>query len=180
MLQNAHITDIDQGVELGSQMDNLVRERGQSLYLPLRPLHMFLAAAMEAASLHPVLATEAIGTVVDVDIWNGEICNLEMFGSFVPPMIRLNYEQLADIMNNGNSAADIKQVDWKNLRLRSKFTHFLCEKLDLRRSNRNFRTAASGSNGRENTFSDANIQPQGVVSVRGMKSGQRLQLSWQK
>lgn len=164
-----HITDVDQAVKSGSQMDSLARERGQSLYLPLRPLHMFPAAAMEAASFSPVLATEAISTVVDVDIRRGEICNWEVFASVIPPVIRLNYEQLDDIMNNANGAADINQVDQNNLRLLSKITPFLCEKLDQRRNNRKFRTAASGSNGRENIFDDADIQPRGVASVRIMK-----------
>lgn len=67
-----HVADVDETVRSGSSIDELAKERGQSLYLPLKPLHMLPAAAMDAASFDTSSPTEGITAVMDVDVMSGE------------------------------------------------------------------------------------------------------------
>lgn len=61
-----HVADVDAVVQAGGAMDQVAYDRGESMYLPRRPLHMIPPAAMEAASFSPVLFGFALTISLDI------------------------------------------------------------------------------------------------------------------
>ena len=77
-----HIADVDDVVRSGSSVDNLARERGFSLYLPLKPLHMLPAAVMEAASFSMMKPTKAVTISIDVDLVSESVSDWQVYGIY--------------------------------------------------------------------------------------------------
>lgn len=106
-----HIADVDAVVGAGTAMDTLACERGESLYLPARPLHMLPAAAMEAASFSKELPNETVAVQMDVDIGARELVDWDVFLAVVGPVRRLTYDGL-------NAAlSDVRKAPRSSVRL---------------------------------------------------------------
>ncbi|GAB0496999.1 hypothetical protein MMPV_008322 [Pyropia vietnamensis] len=99
-----HIADVDAVVGAGTAMDKLAYERGESLYLPARPLHMLPAAAMEAAGFSKELPTETVAVQMDVDIGARELVDWDVFLAVVGPVRRLTYDGLNLALNDVRKA----------------------------------------------------------------------------
>lgn len=167
-----HVADVDEVVKSGSPLDELARERGQSLYLPLKPLHMLPAAAMDAASFSPSIPTEAITVLIDFDLEEEVICNWEVFASVLPPVKCLNFDQLDEVLDGVSKDATLDEKDIENLKLLARVAPLLAEKLDQRRPRRKQRTAIFRVNG-ESLFDDTDVEPRSVASVRIVKRNDR-------
>lgn len=166
-----HVTDVDEVVKSGSPMDDLAKERGQSLYLPLKPLHMLPAAAMDAASFSSSVPTEAISVMIDFDVENDLIQNWEVFASVVPPVRRLTYDQFDIALQKGADHAQISEEECEDLRQFAVIAPRLAEKLDRRTTRRRQRSATSGPEGVPIT--DGGSETKGVISVRIVKRADR-------
>lgn len=112
-----NITDVDEYVKAGSAIDAIARERGQSLYLPLKPLHMLPPIVMEAASFSTTLPMEAITIMIDLDIDKNELHNWELFPSIVPAVVRINYEQFDNIISGDGESTGFKDEEHADLKL---------------------------------------------------------------
>lgn len=167
-----HIADVDEVVKSGSAIDSLARERGQSLYLPLKPLHMLPAAAMDAASFSSVVPNEAITVLVDFDVESEMIRKWEVFASIVPPVTRLNYDQFDAALEDGATAALIQDEDCDNLRVLAKTAPFLAERLDQRRTRRRQKPGGARLNGQASQDED-DQEAKGIASVRLVKRGEK-------
>lgn len=167
-----HIADVDQVVKSGSAIDELARERGQSLYLPLKPLHMLPAAAMEAASFSSSFPTEAITVLMDFDVINEVISNWEVFSSVVPPVTRLNYDQFDAALEDGAAAAQITEEDCHNLRHLARTAPLLAERLDQRRLRRKQKPGGVRLDNSSN-FDDEVPESRGIASVRLVKRNEK-------
>jgi RNB domain len=133
-----HVADVDETVRSGSAIDELAKERGQSLYLPLKPLHMLPAAAMDAASFSTAFPTEGITAVMDVDVSTGEMYFWEVFASLVPPVVRVNYDQFdaALAAPEKEATCDLSPEVMRDLKKIADVSSILAEKLDTRRNAR--------------------------------------------
>lgn len=167
-----HVADVDQVVKSGSAIDELARERGQSLYLPLKPLHMLPAAAMDAASFSSLVPTEAITVLVDFDMENDVIQNWEVFASIIPPVTRLNYEQFDAALDTDAAAAPISEKDCTNLRILAQTSPLLAERLDQRRLRRKQKPGGKRLYKNPNP-SDDHEEAKGIASVRLVKRSEK-------
>lgn len=138
-----HITDVDEYVKSGSAIDAIARERGQSLYLPLKPLHMLPPPAMDAASFSTSLPVEAITIMIDLDLDKNELHKWQLFPSVVPPVIRINYEQFDNIIKGDAKAIGLSREELADLQLIAKMASRLPAKLDTRRLRRREHTPHS-------------------------------------
>lgn len=163
-----HITDVDQVVRHGSPIDDLARERGQSLYLPLKPLHMLPASAMDAASFSSTFPAEAITVMVDFDYENDVIRDWEVFASIIPPVKRLNYEQFDLALEKGAEAAQITEEQCEDLRQIARVAPLLAEKLDRRKGGRKQKSANRWLETYDDYESEAR-KDKSVASVRLVK-----------
>lgn len=178
-----HIADVDEIVRTGSALDELAKERGQSLYLPLKPLHMLPAAAMDAASFSTSLPSEAITVMVEFDVESEAVRNWEVFPSVVPPVKRINYEQYDVALERGAKAAQLKEDEFDDLRNIAWVAPLLAEKLDNRRNRRKrgLRQSDEGGENANNSRLDG-FEERGIASVRlikrtnktGMRDGSRM------
>lgn len=167
-----HVTDVDEVVKSGSPMDELARERGQSLYLPLKPLHMLPVAIMEAACFNTDMAAEAITVLIELRMESGVICNWEVFPSILPPVRRLTYQDFSTILGGESPFSDLDPEDCENLKLIGKVAPLLAKKLDQRRPNRKLKS--NGSQGTDgNALSNVDFEPKGVAAVRLTKRSAR-------
>lgn len=171
-----HVTDVDEVVKSGSAIDSLAKERGQSLYLPLKPLHMLPAAAMDAASFSSTFPTHAITVMIDFDFVKDTVSNWEVFASMVPPVKRLNYTQLDYAIENNAQAADISEEECEDLRLMAKVAPLLATKLDHRRSRRKGKVGVSRLEG----FSDESTENMDSKAVAGVRLVNRTDRSTSK
>lgn len=158
---SVHVADVDEVVRSGSAMDRLAKERGESLYLPLKPLHMLPAAAMDAASFSTVVPTEAITASMEVDMVTGEFKAWEVFASLVPPVTRINYDQYDAALSRKNQALISEEIQ-RDLQAIAKVVPLLVNKLDTRRTARknresNLRTSDSAGN-RQSTESPSALE----------------------
>lgn len=169
---SVHIADVDEVVKSSSAIDALARERGQSLYLPLKPLHMLPAAAMDAASFSSAAPTEAITVLIDFDLEKGMIQNWEVFASVVPPVTRLNYDQFDAALEDGMEAAQMSEEDCYNLRILAKTAPLLAERLDQRRMRRKQKPGGVRLKGQRNVDDDEK-EAKGIASVRLVKRGEK-------
>ncbi|CAN8070609.1 unnamed protein product [Agarophyton chilense] len=164
-----HITDVDEVVKPGSAIDKLARERGMSLYLPLRPLHMLPAAAMDAASFSSNLATEAITIEVDFDLETEALLSWKIYPSLVPPVKRIDYKQFDAVLTKNAQAADVSQDEFDDLHLLAKIAPGLAAKLNKRPLRRNRKY--NGNELDEPTkFERDIIDSKSIASVRLVKS----------
>eukprot|EP00177_Eucheuma_denticulatum_P003347 GFKZ01006048.1.p1 GENE.GFKZ01006048.1~~GFKZ01006048.1.p1 ORF type:complete len:892 (+),score=90.91 GFKZ01006048.1:312-2987(+) len=167
-----HVTDVDEVVKSGSPIDELARERGQSLYLPLKPLHMLPAAIMEAACFNTNMPAEAITVLIELRIDSGVICNWEVFPSILPAVKRLTYEEFSAVLEEKSSFSNLGPDDCENLKLIGRLAPILALKLDQRRPNRKLKS--NGSQGTDdNIFSNVDFEPKGVAAVRLSKRSSR-------
>lgn len=167
-----HVADADEIVKSGSPLDELARERGQSLYLPLKPLHMLPAAAMDAASFNSSVPTEAITVQIDFDLEKEVICNWEVFASILPPVKCLNFDQLDEVLDGVSKDTVLNEKDSENLKLIARVAPLLADKLDQRRPRRKQRTGIFRGKG-ESLSDDTDMEPRGVASVRIVKRNDR-------
>lgn len=167
-----HVADVDQVVKSGCAIDELARERGQSLYLPLKPLHMLPAAAMDAASFSSMVPTEAITVLVDFDLEKEVIQNWEVFASIIPPVTRLNYEQFDAALDTDAQAAGLSEEDWGNLRMLARSGPLLAERLDQRRFRRK-QKAGGEKVYKTGTSKDERLQAKSIASVRLVKRSEK-------
>eukprot|EP00178_Gracilaria_changii_P003986 TRINITY_DN160_c0_g2_i1.p1 TRINITY_DN160_c0_g2~~TRINITY_DN160_c0_g2_i1.p1 ORF type:complete len:902 (+),score=113.29 TRINITY_DN160_c0_g2_i1:22511-25216(+) len=131
-----HVTDVDEVVKPGSPIDELARERAMSLYLPLRPLHMLPAAAMDAVSFSPSLPTKAVTVQIDIELESESILAWDIFPSIVPPVKRVSYKQFDAILSKSAEAWDVREDEVEDLRLMANIAPCLANKLDSRRLRR--------------------------------------------
>jgi exoribonuclease R len=165
-----HVADVDETVRSGSAMDELAKERGQSLYLPLKPLHMLPAAAMDAASFSTAFPTEGITAVVDLDVAGQRIVSWEIFASLVPPVTRVNYDQFDAALEGRDRASFLSAEIRQDLKCLGTVAPLLAERLDTRRSGRKQRRSGSGVNGQTETSSMSGVKEgAGIASVRLVK-----------
>lgn len=167
-----HIADVDEIVRSGSPIDELAKERGQSLYLPLRPLHMLPGAVMEAASFNTTFPTEAISIMVDFNVDDDNILNWEVFASIVPPVKRINYEQFDAALERGAEAANITEDVCRDLERLTFVSSLLAEKLDRRTTNRKLKAARMRSEA-ANPTNASDYASRSIASVRLVKRGER-------
>lgn len=99
-----HISDVDAVVGAGTAMDTLACERGESLYLPARPLHMLPAAAMEGAGFSKELPTETVAVQMDVDVGARTLVDWDVFLGVVGPVRRLTYDGLNAALSDARKA----------------------------------------------------------------------------
>ncbi|OSX68241.1 hypothetical protein BU14_3166s0001, partial [Porphyra umbilicalis] len=99
-----HIADVDAVVSVGTAMDTLARERGESLYLPARPLHMLPAAAMEGAGFSKDLPTETVAVQMDVDVGARALVDWDVFAAVVGPVRRVTYDGFNAALGGGRAA----------------------------------------------------------------------------
>lgn len=99
-----HIADVDAVVGAGTAMDTLACERGESLYLPARPLHMLPAAAMEGAGFSKELPTETVAVQMDVDVGTRTLVDWDVFLGVVGPVRRLTYDGLNAALSDARKA----------------------------------------------------------------------------
>lgn len=99
---SVHIADVAGLIEPGSPIDALARDRAQSMYLPLRPLHMLPPPVMEAASFSTTLPTEAITVQLDFDLYRRKVVRWEVFPSVVPPVERLSYDEVDQLLQSNS------------------------------------------------------------------------------
>lgn len=176
-----HIADVDEIIKSGSALDEFAKERGQSLYLPLKPLHMLPGAAMDAASFSTSLPTEAITVMVDFDVNADLVRNWEVFPSIVPPVRKVNYNQFDVGMELGARASELTDDELGDLKWIAFVAPLLATKLDTRKSSRKMRTAQNdeiqggsktgimnGNNSSKNVLEDKTI-----ASVRLIKRWDR-------
>lgn len=136
-----HVADVDEVVRSGSALDEFARERGQSLYLPLKPLHMLPPAAMDAASFSSTCPTEAITVMLECDLRRDFVRNWEVFASIVPPVRRVSYDQFDTALEHGAAIAQLDNDTYSDLKHIAQVAPLLAEKLDNRRSTRKMREA---------------------------------------
>lgn len=172
-----HIADVDEIIKSGSALDEFAKERGQSLYLPLKPLHMLPAAAMDAASFNTSLPTEAITVMVDFDINDEVVRNWEVFPSIVPPVRKVNYEQFDIAMEQGAKVAQVSDEDLEDLKWISYVAPLLADKLDFRKATRRMRVSRSGDNrtqsGKDDEGTGEFFADRAVASVKLIKRWDR-------
>lgn len=93
-----HIADVASLVEAGTPLDVAARDRAQSMYLPLRPLHMLPPPVMEAASFSTSLPTEAVTVQVDFDLKERRVQKWRVYPSVIPVVTRLSYDDVDQII----------------------------------------------------------------------------------
>lgn len=135
-----HIADVDETIKAGSALDNLARERGQSLYLRLQPFHMLPAAAMDAASFNTSLPTEAITVMVDFDLSKNSARNWRVFPSIVPPVRRITYKQFDVALEQGAKVAQLSAGELADLRAISLVAQLLSDRASTHRSGQKFQS----------------------------------------
>ncbi|KAI0564037.1 Ribonuclease II/R [Gracilaria domingensis] len=167
-----HITDVDEIVKSGSAIDDLARERGMSLYLPLRPLHMLPAAAMEAASFSSTLPTEAITIQIDFELENESILAWEIFPSLVPPVKRFSYKQFDAVLKKDDRARDVARDEVDDLILLARIAPLLANKLDNRRPRRE-QKADGNELDKLTKFERKLMDSKSIASVRFVKNKER-------
>ena len=163
-----HITDVDEVVRSSSPIDNLAKERGQSLYLPLKPLHMLPAAAMDAASFSTSYPAYAITVLIDFDCNEDIITNWEVFASIIPPVTRLSYGQFDAALENDSKRANLKEDECRDLREIARIAPLLADKLDQRSARRRQRVGGSRLDTND-TLSDENGGFKTIAGVRLIK-----------
>lgn len=169
---SVHIADVDETVRSGSAIDELAKERGQSLYLPLKPLHMLPAAAMDAASFSTAGPTEGLTVIMDVDVVSSKLVFWEIFASLVPPVVRLNYDEVDIALEGPKRDCKLDQQTKMDLKGLAVIAPILADKLDTRRSSR--KTRASGASnvnggsksGHSKSSAALNEREAGIASVR--------------
>lgn len=164
-----HIADVDEIIKSGCALDEFAKERGQSLYLPLKPLHMLPAAAMDAASFSTSLPTEAITVMVDFDVNADSVKNWEVFPSIVPPVRKVNYEQFDVGMELGAKAAQLSDEELSDLKSIAFVAPLLVDKLDTRKSSRRMRRSRDDVSSNKNENSNGGNQvaeERTIASVR--------------
>lgn len=87
-----HIADVAAHITAGSVLDELARERAQSMYLPLRPLHMLPPPAMDGCSFSETHPTEAITVALVYNTRERSVTSTEVFTSVVPPVLRVSFD----------------------------------------------------------------------------------------
>lgn len=181
-----HIVDVDEIVRSGSVLDTFAKERGQSMYLPLKPLHMLPAAAMDAASFSTSYPTEAVTVMIDLDAEKDIVRHWEVFASIIPPVTRVNYDQFDIAMEHGPKAAQLSQETYDDLLQIAQVAPLLADKLDHRRNSRKTRRSSedgdkdgSPVDGTSNTSSDTGrrmteaFDDRSVAAVRLVKRNDR-------
>lgn len=138
-----HVADVDEIIRSGSAIDDLAKERGQSLYLPLKPLHMLPAAAMEAASFSTTLPTDGITVAMEVDITTEELTFWEIFASIIPPVTRYNYDQFDAMLDGRRKQAPADEEARRDLLAIAAIVPILARRLDTRKNSRRLRNATS-------------------------------------
>ena len=164
-----HIADVDEVVTSGSAIDIMARDRGESLYLPLKPLHMLPAAVMEAASFDAVMATEAITISVDVDLHHELVCNWEVFASVVPPVTRLDYDQFDLALNAKTTSLHVTASQVQDLQLIAKAAPILSAKLDERKPARRQRRRSDPFGSGTDPGLHHTLESNGIAAVRLVK-----------
>lgn len=165
-----HIADVDAVVRSGSVIDELARERGQSLYLPLKPLHMLPAAAMDAASFSTNLPADALTAQMDLDITTGEIVAWEVFASVVSPVIRINYAQFDALLDGRPEDCELSDSIITDLTRIAAVSPMLAEKLDMRRNGKKNRRGGIRVNGDSSHPVVSGVDDDtGIASVRLVK-----------
>lgn len=102
-----HVADVASLIEPGSPLDVIAAERGQTLYLPLRPLHMLPPAAMEAACFSASLPVHAVTVALDLSVDDRTLVRWDVFPSLVPAVVRVSYDQLDEIVGQPKSACGL-------------------------------------------------------------------------
>lgn len=131
---SVHIADVDDIVRSSSAVDNLAKERGFSLYLPLKPLHMLPAAVMEAASFSISQPTKAVSISMDVDLEKELVTNWQVFASVIPPVERISYDEFDNALRTGEPDDRISAEQLADIQLLSRASPILSAKLDKRTS----------------------------------------------
>lgn len=170
-----HIADVDEIVHSGSAIDDFAKERGQSLYLPLKPLHMLPAAAMDAASFSTSFATEAITVMIEYDVREEAVQNWEVFSSVVPPVKRINYEQFDVALERGAKAAQLDNVSYDDLCNIAWVAPLLADKLDTCKSRRKQRSLQKAdADGASHSTGTAELsEERSIASVRLIKKADK-------
>lgn len=163
-----HITDVDEVVRSGSPIDKLAKERGQSLYLPLKPLHMLPAAAMDAASFSTSYPAYAITVLIDFDCNEDVITNWEVFASVIPPVTRLSYAQFDAALESDSKKANLTEDECRDLREIARVAPLLADKLDQRSARRRQRVGGSRLDIHDG-FGDENADFKTIAGVRLIK-----------
>jgi len=129
-----HIADVSALIEEDSTLDLLARDRAQSMYLPLRPLHMLPPPVMEAASFSEKFPTEAITVAIEYDVNRKTVLSFDVFPSVVPPVVRLSYDTFDTLL--GSNEVGLHRVLHKDrcrdLRMIANFAPSIAAKMDPR------------------------------------------------
>lgn len=173
-----HIADVDEIIKSGSALDEFAKERGQSLYLPLKPLHMLPGAAMDAASFNTSLPTEAITVMMDFDVNADVVKNWEVFPSIVPPIRKVNYDQFDVGMELGAKASQLSDEELDDLKWIAFVAPLLADKLDTRKSSRRMRGLRKNEENQSgskdgNNGSKSMVEDRAIASVRLIKRWDR-------
>ena len=121
---SVHIADVAGMIEQDSLLDKVARDRAQSMYLPLRPLHMIPPPAMESASFSEDLPTECITVEIDYHLYQNRVLRFDVFPSVVPPVLRVSFDQLDRILasNRKSLPYELSEERCRDLRTLANFT----------------------------------------------------------
>ncbi len=97
---SVHIADVAGVVERDTLLDQVARERAQSMYLPLRPLHMLPPPAMDSASFSENFPTESITVQIDYSVGDKRVVGTDIFLSVVPPVLRVSFDQFDKLLKS--------------------------------------------------------------------------------